>query len=117
MNKEELARLIYELIGPKSNIKDLTNCMTRVRVQLHKEPSDESLKAIKGVMGVNHSGEELQIIIGPGKAAAIKKLIQSLMDAEPEIEEKTEISTETQSKIEEKVEVSSEVQPIKENSL
>ncbi|MCQ2359254.1 MAG: PTS transporter subunit EIIC, partial [Phascolarctobacterium sp.] len=115
MNKEELARLIYELIGPKSNIKDLTNCMTRVRVQLHKEPSDESLKAIKGVMGVNHSGEELQIIIGPGKAAAIKKLIQGMMDAEPEIEEKTEMSTETQSKIEEKVEVSSEVQPIKEN--
>lgn len=88
MNKEELAKLIYELIGPKSNIKDLTNCMTRVRVQLYKEPADEALKAIKGVMGVNHSGEELQIIIGPGKAAAIKKLIQSLMDAEPETSDK-----------------------------
>ena len=47
MNKEELAKLIYELIGPKNNIKDLTNCMTRVRVQLYKEPDDEALKAIK----------------------------------------------------------------------
>lgn len=90
MNKEELAKLIYELIGPKNNIKDLTNCMTRVRVQLYKEPDDAALKAIKGVMGVNHSGEELQIIIGPGKAAAIKKLIQAIMDAEDITEEKVQ---------------------------
>lgn len=90
MNKEELAKLIYELIGPKSNIKDLTNCMTRVRVQLKNEPSDEALKAIKGVMGVNHSGDELQIIIGPGKAASIRKLIEALMEQDEESEEVTQ---------------------------
>ena len=125
MNKEELAKLIYELIGPKNNIKDLTNCMTRVRVQLYKEPDDEALKAIKGVMGVNHSGEELQIIIGPGKAAAIKKLIQGMMDAEVTSEEKVQLDDKTQTdKVAESENISSktvskakqEVKPVKKKS-
>ena len=75
MTKEELAQKIYEAIGPKENIMDLTNCMTRVRVQLHKEPDDATLKSIEGVLGVNHAGPELQIILGPGKAQAIRMLL------------------------------------------
>jgi len=81
MTNQEIALAIYELVGPRENIKDVQNCMTRLRLQLvHKNFTDEQLKGIEGVKGINQAGPELQIVLGPGKvghvAEAFKKILQ-----------------------------------------
>ena len=48
MTNKEIAAAIYQLVGPKENILDVQNCMTRLRLQLvNKECTDEQLKKIK----------------------------------------------------------------------
>ena len=56
---ETLAMEIARAIGPKANVRSLTNCMTRLRVELKKR-DEERLK-------LHTSGEELQVILGPSR--------------------------------------------------
>mgnify|MGYP000414837684 CR=1 FL=1 len=81
MNLQQTAFAIYELMKSFSILK-ITNCMTRLRLQLNTEdianlPLKE-LKNIPNVLGVNLNDNELQIILGPGKVnevtAEFKKL-------------------------------------------
>lgn len=72
MNYEELARQIYELIGPADNIEKAYNCMTRLRLTVKDEHfSKEELSKLPGVLGVNKAGDEWQIVVGPGKATKL----------------------------------------------
>ncbi len=65
---KQIATDVLEAVGGKENVKTAVHCMSRLRLQL-KDASrckdDEALKAIDGVLGVNHVGEQLQVIIGP----------------------------------------------------
>ena len=81
MNLQQTAFAIYELMKSFSILK-ITNCMTRLRLQLNTEdianlPLKE-LKNIPNVLGVHLNDNELQIILGPGKVnevtAEFKKL-------------------------------------------
>lgn len=65
-NFNELAKRILEEVGGKENIMHVAHCATRLRLNLKDEsiPSDEKLKELSGVIGVMHSGGQLQIIIG-----------------------------------------------------
>ena len=86
MTHTELAAKILEVCNGSSNISKHTNCMTRLRLHLINQPPSiiDSLSKISGVAGVNQQGEELQIILGPGKAAAVHKCFaQLLLSAEP----------------------------------
>ncbi|SER51189.1 PTS system IIB component, Glc family /PTS system IIC component, Glc family [Isobaculum melis] len=62
----ELAKQILAGVGGKDNVAYVTHCMTRLRFNVKDSslPNDEQLKAIPGVLGVAHSGGQLQIIIG-----------------------------------------------------
>lgn len=63
----ELALKILEAIGGKENVSDVMHCMTRLRFNL-KDNSLADLNKIEGfkdVVGVQFSGTQLQIIIGP----------------------------------------------------
>jgi len=72
VTNKELALEIYKIIGPADNVVHAENCMTRLRVQLQKKNfTNEDLKNLVGVMGVNEEGPELQIVLGPGKAANV----------------------------------------------
>jgi PTS system sucrose-specific IIC component len=84
MNQDMLARSIYDIIGPKANINKAMNCMTRLRVELVKQTpaQSEALQALDGVLGLNQSGPELQIILGPGRAAGVTAALQELMQAD-----------------------------------
>ena len=63
MTNKELALEIYKIIGPADNVVHAENCMTRLRVQLQKKNfTNEDLKNLVGVMGVNEEGPELQIV-------------------------------------------------------
>ena len=92
-NYDELARRILELIGGKENVTFFAHCITRLRFQLHnKEKAKlDELKNLKGVLGAQWSGEQLQIIIGAEVAdvyAAVCKVGD--LNALPAVEQKTE---------------------------
>ena len=77
----ELAEKIVETLGGAENISSATNCMTRLR--LHLVHTDENifgeLKKIDGVLGTNLDGEELQIILGPGKATNVANAVNEIL--------------------------------------
>ena len=67
MDYDKLARAIYDITGPAGNIEKAYNCMTRLRLTVKDEHfSKDDLAKLPGVMGINKSGDEWQIIVGPG---------------------------------------------------
>lgn len=80
MNQEKLAREIFAVIGPAENIQQVQNCMTRLRLYLVKQDTAmlSALKKLDGVLGLHENGDELQIVLGPGRAAAVAKIISGL---------------------------------------
>ncbi len=80
MNNQELAAAILAVVGPKENVISATNCMTRLRLHVQEEKfSLDALKSLEGVKGINKQGEELQIILGPGKAGQVGACFQELL--------------------------------------
>lgn len=67
-------------MGPKDNIETVTHCMTRLRLHLVKDADLAELKAIPGVLGVNQNGDELQIVLGPGKVIRVADAFAALLD-------------------------------------
>ncbi|WP_304401997.1 PTS transporter subunit EIIB, partial [uncultured Dubosiella sp.] len=63
---QQIATTIMELVGGTDNISFVTHCMTRLRLNLKDESivDDNKVKAVKGVLGIAHSGGQYQIIIG-----------------------------------------------------
>ena len=81
MNLQQTAFAIYELMKSFSILK-ITNCMTRLRLQLNTEdianlPLKE-LKNIPNVLRVNLNDNELQIILGPGKVNEVTSEFKKL---------------------------------------
>lgn len=61
-----LAENILDLLGGKDNIKDVTNCATRLRVNVYDETivaNDPDFKKI-GTMGLSRNGCAMQVIVG-----------------------------------------------------
>lgn len=87
MTNEELAAKIFEVAGGPENILNVTNCMTRVRLQLAKKISADEIKKLEGVMGTNESDDEFQIIVGPGKSTKVAESINEILkkSAKPKI--------------------------------
>ena len=85
MENKELAREIFRIVGPGENVRQASHCMTRLRLQLDRQDVDrDALKELPGVMGVNQAGPELQIILGPGKAAQVTEAFQALLQEAPD---------------------------------
>lgn len=80
MDYKELAREIYALTGPASNIVQAYHCMTRLRLVVKEEHfTKEDIGRLRGVMGINKSGDEWQIILGPGKAQEVTREFLELL--------------------------------------
>ena len=79
MTNTELAAKIFELAGGAENILSVTNCMTRVRLQLAKKISAEEIKKLEGVLGTNYSENEFQIIVGPGKSTNVATELNEIL--------------------------------------
>ncbi|MGP1367208.1 MAG: PTS transporter subunit EIIC [Schwartzia sp. (in: firmicutes)] len=80
MNPQEIARAVAEILG-EENMKSPTHCMTRLRLRVKApdERKENALKKIPGVLGINRAGEELQIVLGPGRAAAVAEALRTLL--------------------------------------
>ena len=81
MDQEKLAEEIYAVVGPADNIKRAYNCMTRLRLFLVRQDAEmvSSIKKLDGVMGIHENGEELQVILGPGRAAVVSQKINEML--------------------------------------
>ena len=84
---EELARIILNTVGGTgnvlySNVIQATNCMTRLRLQLieKNEYMIEALKKIEGVLGVNEDGDEVQVILGVGRATTVTSAVNKILE-------------------------------------
>ena len=67
MDFKELAALILEHVGGKSNVKSVVHCATRLRFTLSdaSKADTEKIKKAKGVLSVVNAGGQYQIVIGP----------------------------------------------------
>ncbi|MCD8067574.1 MAG: PTS transporter subunit EIIC [Lachnospiraceae bacterium] len=65
-SNEQIAKEVLKAVGGKENITNVAHCMTRLRFNLKDMgiPSEEKIKAIKGVLGVTVAGGQFQVIIG-----------------------------------------------------
>ena len=65
-NFEELSEKIVANIGGKENVSFFTHCITRLRFNVRDRGlvNTDAIKVLPGVLGVQWSGEQLQIIIG-----------------------------------------------------
>ena len=64
---DALARIIIQNVGGKSNIKSVTHCVTRLRLQLvdEEKANTEVLEQTDGVVQVVRAGGQYQVVIGP----------------------------------------------------
>ena len=81
MSNKDLAEKIIETLGGAENILSVTNCMTRLRVQLKNNDENifAELKKISDVLGTNFDNGEIQIILGPGKATNICNAVKDIL--------------------------------------
>lgn len=68
-----VAENIQDVIGGKGNVLQIAYCMTRLRLTLadRSKVDMEALKKIEGVMGVVEQGDQVQIILGPGRVTKV----------------------------------------------
>ncbi|MGF1779259.1 PTS cellobiose/arbutin/salicin transporter subunit IIBC [Vibrio nomapromontoriensis] len=76
-NYRAIAKSVVEHLGGKDNVSALTHCMTRLRFVVHHSESVdiESLKTLKGVMGVVDNGDKVQVIIGNEVSYAYQEIM------------------------------------------
>lgn len=75
MKYKKLVEELLTAVGGKENISSATHCFTRLRLTFNdrQKVSDEMIKNIKGVVGINERGSEYQIIIGNTVADVYKE--------------------------------------------
>lgn len=80
----EFIAAILERVGGKENVKTSGNCMTRLRLTLNNDAlvDYDSLNILPGVLGVINSNDQLQIIVGPGKAQTAAEIMNTLIEGE-----------------------------------
>ncbi len=66
IDNHQIAADVLPLVGGAENVTIATNCMTRLRLTLkdNSKADLEGLKKVKGVLGAQFSGSQLQVIIG-----------------------------------------------------
>lgn len=66
MKYQELASIILEKVGGKSNVSNLEHCATRLRFNLINDTvaKTEEIKNLKGVVSVINKGGQYQVVIG-----------------------------------------------------
>lgn len=65
-DNKKIAEQVLAAVGGAANLKDVTHCMTRLRLYLKDDslPKDDEVKKISGVLGVVRGGQQYQIVIG-----------------------------------------------------
>ncbi|ETS31454.1 PTS N-acetylmuramic acid transporter subunits IIBC [Photorhabdus temperata] len=86
---------ILTAIGNAGNVAQCGNCMTRLRLTLHDNTKVDkaALKQIPSVLGIIESDNQLQIVLGPGKAQAAAEIMSQLLDSSAHAEQPAQSGT------------------------
>ena len=100
MTLEALAKEIFQIVGPATNIIKAENCMTRLRLELKDQTTSmlQKLKSLDGILGIHENGIELQIILGPGRATTVTTYFKALLQEQEKNEESGESSLDNPSR-------------------
>ncbi|SUW63310.1 EIIBC-MurNAc [Buttiauxella agrestis] len=81
---EQMIASILQLVGNKKNVQNCGNCMTRLRLTLNNDQliEHDKLKALPGVLGVINTDDQLQIILGPGKAQTAAEMMNLMINSQ-----------------------------------
>ncbi|CDG86600.1 PTS N-acetylmuramic acid transporter subunit IIBC [Xenorhabdus bovienii] len=107
---QEMLVEILRAMGGVDNVVHCGNCMTRLRLTLRDDSlvDKTSLKEISGVLGVIENDEQLQIVLGPGKAQTAADMMNALLStadhsaAEPQPTGLKEIASSNKKQLKEK---------------
>lgn len=77
MTNQELAKILIDLVGGKNNIIKAVNCMTRLRIDVadSSKVNQEMIKNTDGVLGLVIDANNIQIVLGPGKAKKVTDIV------------------------------------------
>lgn len=77
---DALLHAIVQAAGGADNIAVCGHCMTRLRLTLKQNQADIArLKGLPGVLGVIKGDDQLQIVLGPGKAQTAAERMHLLL--------------------------------------
>ena len=84
---QQMMKEILSAIGGTTNIGWCGNCMTRLRITLkNDELADrEKVNAIPGVLGIVESDDQIQIVLGPGKAQTAAEMMNEMIESGVEV--------------------------------
>ncbi|MCB2356434.1 PTS transporter subunit EIIC [Clostridium estertheticum] len=82
MTNRDIAKNLVDLVGGKSNIISVINCMTRCRLKLKDSLKARigEIKRSEGVLGIVETDGELQVIYGPGKVNKITEEVKKIIE-------------------------------------
>ena len=91
MNNQELAQSIVTYLGGEENISNLTNCITRLRIDVKSRSNIdlEAIKQLEGVLSVLDQGA-IQIVLGPGKVTKVANEIHESTAIDVGIDDESE---------------------------
>ncbi|MBP2170792.1 PTS system beta-glucosides-specific IIC component [Erwinia toletana] len=94
MDYQQTARRIIEHLGGATNISSVFHCITRLRFSLkdNNRADRNALADLDGVMGVNLSGDQFQVIIG-NKVTQVYRAIQDEVPALAAAEKQESVDT------------------------
>lgn len=78
MTNKELATKLVSNLGGKENIQSVVHCATRLRFQLKEDKwvKQEALKELDGVVGINPTATQFQVIIGSHVSKVFAEIIE-----------------------------------------
>jgi len=81
----ELAEKILGAVGGRPNVLQSSTCMTRLRLTLQDATLADpaGVKGLTGVLGVVSVGNQLQIVLGPGKVQPVADELAKILVATP----------------------------------
>ncbi|QKY70120.1 glucose PTS transporter subunit IIA [Lentibacillus sp. CBA3610] len=93
MNNQELSQAIVKHLGGENNITNLTNCITRLRIDLKSRNNVdlEAIKEIDEILSVIDQGT-IQIVLGPGKVTKVANEIHEKTSIDVDVEDADEDS-------------------------
>ena len=82
MDNNTLAKLLVDDFGGSSNLIEVINCMTRVRVKVrdNSKVNYGAIKSREGVMGLVE-GDQIQVVLGPGKSEKVAKAMAEMSNS------------------------------------
>lgn len=80
MSTSDLTLVLLEKLGGMDNIESVSNCKTRVRVNVKDKDlvNNNELKSLEEVIGVVPFGSQFQIILGPRTSEMADVLLNKL---------------------------------------